>query len=110
MIRHVLAALALGVAVTAVTVNAQPTPPKPVAAPAANEVASKQLLDKQQQLLRQYKAVAEDLLSLAHRLEKSTRLEEQDKAKLIRKALELGDKEGVENKFQTLLRTLAGKN
>jgi hypothetical protein len=74
------------------------------------DASSKQLLEKQQALLRQYKAIAEDLLSLAHRLEKSTRVEDQEKAKLIRKAIELGDKEGIENKFQAILRTFAGKN
>jgi hypothetical protein len=69
---------------------------------------TKPLVEKQQALLRQYKAVAEDLLSLAHRLEKSDKLEDKEKAKLIRKAIELADKEGVDTRFQALLRTIAG--
>jgi hypothetical protein len=110
MFRRFLALLTLGVAVTAVTVQAQPAAP-PKAAPApSGDVASRQLFEKQQLLLRQYKAITEDLLSLAHRMEKSGKVEDVEKAKLIRKAIDLGDKEGVDNKFQALLRTLAGKS
>lgn len=110
MFRRLLSALVLGVAMTALTVRAEPAPVAKPSNSGTTDVAAKQIFEKQQQLLRQYKAVTEDLLSLAHRLEKSNRIEDQDKAKLIRKAIELGDKEGVDNKFQTLLRTLAGKN
>ncbi len=117
MFRYVIAPMMLGVAVTAVTVQAQsqpklttatPTPATP--APVSDEVNSKALLEKQQELLRKYKSLTEDLLTLVHRFEKSPRVEDQDKAKLIRKAIEVADKEGVDNKFQALLRILAGKN
>lgn len=111
MFRRLTASLILGIAVTALTVRAEPVPAAqaPSATP-SSAVDTKNLLEKQKYLVRQYKSVAEDLLSLAHRLEKSSRIEDQDKAKLIRKAIELGDKEGIDNKFQTLLRTLSGKN
>jgi len=102
--------LLFGAAVTALTVQAEPAPAeKKPTTPSSTDIAAKQLLDRQQRQLREYKAVAENLLALAQRMEKSGKVEDQDKAKLIRKALELGDNEGVENKFQTLLRTLGGK-
>lgn len=109
MFRRFVVSLVLGVAFAVVTVSAQPTPPaKNPNDP--NSANAKQLLEKQQQMLRQYKAITEDLLSLAHRYEKSSRVEDQDKAKLIRKAIDTGDQEGVDNKFQALVRTLAGAN
>ena len=37
-------------------------------------------------------------------------MEDKDKAKSLRKAIELADKEGVDNKFTTLLRTLTKSN
>jgi len=112
MFRRVVAPLMLGVVVTALTVQAEPAPnEKPVTpAPVPNDASSKALLEKQQDLARKYKVVTEDLLTLVHRFEKSSRIEDQDKAKLIRKAIELGEKESVDNKFKTLLRTLAGKD
>ena len=73
------------------------------------DVASKQALESSSPLLRQYKAVAEDLLMLRIVSKNPAGLEDQDKAKLIRRAIELGDKESVENKFQTLLRTWPGR-
>lgn len=101
MFRRHVAGLLLGAAVLSPCRAAEPAP----AAAAANP-----LLEKQQVLQRQYKAIAEDLLVLAQRLEKSNRTQDRDKAKLIRKAIELGDKEGVDTKFAILLRTLAGNN
>ena len=108
MLLRIVAFLVLGASVTALTVQAEPQSSNQ--APASSEVNSKELLAKQQELLRKYKSVTDDLLTLVHRFEKSPRVEDQDKAKLIRRAIEVGDKEGVDNKFQALLRTLAGKN
>jgi hypothetical protein len=110
MFRRFVAPMILGVAVASLAAKAEPAAaPKPVA-PSSTDVATKQLIERQQRLLRDYKAITEDLLALAHRYEKSSKIEDQDKAKLIMRAIDLGDKEGVDNKFQTLLRTLAGKS
>jgi hypothetical protein len=106
MFRRHVAGLLLGAAVISLSAHAEPAK-----RPAADaDPAARQLVEKQQALLRQYKAIAEDLITLAQRLEKSNRVEDQEKAKLIRKAIDLGDKEGVDSKFATLLRTLAGNN
>jgi hypothetical protein len=102
MFRRHVAGLLLGAIVIA--------PRAADAEPAPADAAAKQLLEKQQALQRQYKAIAEDLLVLAQRLEKSNRTQDQEKAKVIRKAIDLGDKEGIDTKFATLLRTLAGNN
>ncbi len=110
MFRRFVAFLILGVAVTALTVQAEQGPAPKLASPETADAASKRLVDDQMKLMRQYKAVAEKLLILAQQFEKSSRLEDQEKAKLIRKALKLGDDESVENKFQTILRTMAGKD
>ncbi|MCE9531815.1 MAG: hypothetical protein K8T89_11930, partial [Planctomycetes bacterium] len=110
MVRKLFIAMLFGAAVTALTVNAQPAPVAKSTTPTPVDVAAKQLLDKQQKLLREYKAITEDLYSLARRFENSDRLADQDKAKLILKAIKLGNDEAVDNKFITLVRTLTGKN
>ncbi len=107
LLRCFVAFVIFGAGLTALTLWAEPIPT--TKAPAGpNEVQSKELLEKQRQLFRKYKAIVQDLLVLAHRFEKSPRIEDQEKAKFIRKAIEFSDKEGIENKFITLLRTLEG--
>ena len=109
MIRRHWPALAIAAAVLAAGLNlqAQPPakpPPRPPAAatpaPAA-DVNLKELIARQQALERQYKAFTTNLLALAQKLEKSDRIEDKDKAKALRKAIDLADKEGVDNKFTT---------
>ena len=72
----------------------------------AADVSVKELVARQAAVERQYKAFTTNLLALAQKLEKSDRIEDKDKAKALRKAIDLADKEGVDNKFTTLLRTL----
>lgn len=86
----------------------QAQPPAKPAAPAttASDVSVKELVARQQALERQYKSFTTNLLSLAQKLEKSDRIEDKDKAKALRKAIDLADKEGIDNKFTILLRTL----
>src|SRR5688572_12306572 len=114
MLRRHWPALSIALAVVAVGLNlhAQPPaaevpPPKDPVTPAVADVSVKELVARQQALERQYKAFTTNLLALAQKLEKSDRVEDKDKAKSLRKAIELADKEGVDNKFTTLLRTLA---
>jgi len=112
MIRRHWPALAIALAVLAVGLNLQAQPPAatPPATPAttpAPDVSLKELIAREQALEKQYKAFTTNLLALAQKLEKSDRIEDKDKAKALRKAIDLADKEGVDNKFTTLLRTLA---
>src|SRR5438105_2203847 len=111
MLRRHWPALSIALAVLAAGLNlhAQPaaTPaPAPAAPAAAQDASLKDLVARQQALERQYKAFTTNLLALAQKLEKSDRVEDKDKAKSLRKAIDLADKEGVDNKFTTLLRTL----
>src|SRR5215213_93228 len=119
MIRRHWPALAIALAVFAAGLNLQAQPPAaaiptPGAAPAkaapapATDITIKELVARQQALEKQYKAFTTNLLALAQKLEKSDRVEDKDKAKALRKAIDLADKEGVDNKFTTLLRTLTG--
>src|SRR5215213_5177226 len=121
MIRRHWPALAIALAVFAAGLNLQAQPPAaaiptPGAAPAkaapapATDITIKELVARQQALEKQYKAFTTNLLALAQKLEKSDRVEDKDKAKALRKAIDLADKEGVDNKFTTLLRTLTGKS
>jgi hypothetical protein len=115
MIRRHWPALSIGMAVLAAGLNlqAQPaatapaTPPAPAVTTSAN---LKDVVARQQELERRYKAFTTNLVALAQKLNKSDRIEDKDKAKALLKAIEVADKEGVDNKFTTLLRTLAGKN
>jgi hypothetical protein len=117
MIRRHWPALSIALAVLAAGLNLQAQPATPAATPApapAPAVATttnlKDVVARQQELERRYKAFTSNLLALAQKLNKSDRVEDKDKAKALLKAIEVADKEGVDNKFTTLLRTLAGKN
>ncbi len=104
------AAIALAVFAASLTVQAQPpvastTPAKPpTVTPQSGSL--KELIAREHALEKRYKAFTTNLLALAQKLEKSDRIEDKDKAKALRKAIDLADKEGVDNKFTTLLRTL----
>jgi len=118
MIRRHWPAVAVALAVFAAGLNLQaqapsaavPAPSKDAApgkdaAPApSSDITVKELVARQQALEKQYKAFTTNLLALAQKLEKSDRVEDKDKAKALRKAIELADKEGVDNKFTMLLR------
>lgn len=109
MLRRHWPALSVALAVLAAGLNLQAQPAATTAAPGAPAAATpdlKDLITRQQELDRRYRAFTTNLLALAQKLEKSDRLEDKDKAKALRKAIELADKEGVDNKFTMLLRTL----
>lgn len=112
MIRRHWPAVAIALTVLAAGLNLQaqpstpaatPAPATPVVAPSAN---LKDVVARQQELERRYKAFTTNLLALAQKLNKSDRIEDKDKAKALLRAIEVADKEGVDNKFTTLLRTL----
>src|SRR5262245_16146723 len=116
MIRRHWPALAVVAAVLAAGLNLQAQPPAAATPPTAStasktpapaaDVNLKELIARQQALEKQYKVLTTNLLALAQKLDKSDRIEDKDKAKALRKAIDLADKEGVDNKFTTLLRTL----
>src|SRR5262249_24043501 len=58
---------------------------------------------------RDYKQFEDLLLRLAQRMERSGRPEDKAKAESLRKAIDLANKQGVENRFAKLLATLTGK-
>lgn len=110
MIRKHWPIMALALALVGVGLNLQaqaPTPKTPTPATTPSDFNAKELTARQQAIEQQYKAFTLNLLSLARKLKASTRVEDQDKAKTLEKAIELADKEGVDNKFTMLLRTLS---
>ena len=112
MIRRHWPAFTVAAAVFTAGLNLHAQPPAKSAAPPTTTPAPaepggvKELIDRQAAIERQYKAFTTNLLALAQKFEKSERIEDKDKAKALRKAIELADKEGVDNKFTVLLRTI----
>ena len=89
--------------VAVIGIQAQPAAtPKPATPPPADAATLKEVIARQQALEKQYKNFTTNLLGLAQKLEKSDRIEDKDKAKSLRRAIDLADKEGVDNKFTTL--------
>ncbi|QVL34717.1 hypothetical protein KIH39_12650 [Telmatocola sphagniphila] len=100
-----------------VTWGVQAQPPNPKAAPPATTPAapqadpvSKELVARQQELKRQFGEFSKALLTLAQNYEKSERVEDKDKAKTLRKAIDLVEKDAIENKFSNLIRIISKSN
>jgi hypothetical protein len=108
MIRRHWPVLAFAAAFLAIGLNLQAQPPakKADTPPVPTDFNTKELSAKQQATELQYKGFTRSLLTLAQKLEKSERLEDKDKAKTLRRAIELADKEGVDNRFVSLVRTV----
>src|SRR5206468_1361445 len=62
----------------------------------------------QDRLRQQYSAFQQSLLSLAQRLEKSSKQEDRDKAAALRQAIALANKESIDTQFAKLVSTLTG--
>lgn len=60
----------------------------------------------QERLRQQFGAFQQSLLSLAQRLEKSNKPEDREKAVILRQAIELAGREGVDTQFTRLIATL----
>lgn len=104
-IAHLGIALTLAAVSTVAVWNARAADnTSPAAGPNA---AARELAAKQQFLKQQWGEFSKNLLLVAQRLEKSEKNEDKDKAKALRKALELAEKEGVDNRFAVLLQTLS---
>src|SRR5438874_2153003 len=80
-------------------VGQQPTPPPKSAADQDLEKAKQQAAYEQERLRREFNAFQQKLLSMAQRYEKSAKTEEREKALVLRQAIEMAAKEGVDNQF-----------
>jgi hypothetical protein len=60
----------------------------------------------QERLRREFAAFEQSLLTLAQRYEKSGKQEDREKAVVLRQAIELAAKEGIDNQFNKLVATL----
>ncbi|MHB1422289.1 MAG: hypothetical protein ACYC3I_03640 [Gemmataceae bacterium] len=65
---------------------------------------------QQERLKNQFDDFKLKLLRLTHTLENSTKPEDREKAKVLRKAIEKASEEGVETRFSTLIEMLRGGN
>src|SRR5262249_15793919 len=72
------------------------------------EKAKQQAAFEQERLRREFSAFQQKLLAMAQRYEKSSKTEERDKALVLRQAIELAAKEGVDNQFNKLAAALTG--
>lgn len=115
MTRRVLAALGCTALALVLTVRAEP-PTRiearntPKAEPKAVDASPDKAVGDVNRLSREYKQFEELLLRLTQRMEKSPRPEDRAKAEALRKAIDIANREGVENKFEKLLTTLLGKD
>lgn len=79
------------------------TPPPTPPTEAQLQKAKQQAAFEQERLRRQFGDFQRSLLTLAQRYEKSTKLEEREKALALRQAIELSAREGIDNQFHRLV-------
>src|SRR5215470_16228063 len=65
--------------------------------------AKQQAAFEQERLRRQFGDFQRSLLTLAQRYEKSSKPEDREKAVVLRQAIELSTKEGIDNQFNKLV-------
>src|SRR5207248_10409624 len=73
--------------------------------PAAEDDRQKAAFE-QERLRREFSAFQQSLLTLAQRYEKSSKTEDREKALVLRQAIDLAAKEGIDNQFNKLVATL----
>src|SRR5262245_32693891 len=99
--KRLLAVLSVTLLAASVSVRAadQPTPAQPAKSIADQELerAKQQAAFDQARLQREFSAFQQKLLAMAQRYEKSAKAEEREKALVLRQAIELAAKEGVDN-------------
>jgi hypothetical protein len=80
----------------------------PASAPADAELqkAKQQAAFEQERLRRQFGDFQRSLLTLAQRYEKSSKAEDREKALVLRQAIDLATREGIDNQFNKLVSTL----
>jgi hypothetical protein len=99
----ILAVLAVGLVIS---VQAQPPVPDASVKPRSAEPSKDNVVREQDRLLREWKQFEGILVRMAQRLDKSSNIEDKARAEGLRKAIDLSNKEGVENRFQKLITTL----
>jgi hypothetical protein len=108
--QRLLAVLSVTLLTVSVSVRAadQPTPAQPAKSVADQDLekAKQQAAFEQARLQREFSAFQQKLLAMAQRYEKSAKTEEREKALVLRQAIELAAKEGVDNQFNKLVLTL----
>ena len=81
---------------------------QPTSAPEENSDSIDGLKTTQQRNAEMFRKFQRELLTLAQRLEKSAKPEDQNRAKVIFAALELSQKQNLDNQFQKLIASMAG--
>ncbi|VTS05135.1 hypothetical protein [Tuwongella immobilis] len=74
------------------------------------EASRNELLQKQEVLAKQFRDFSNALLRLAQRLETSEKPSERERAKVLKRAIEVSQKEGVDNQFTKLITMLSQSN
>jgi hypothetical protein len=94
----------------ALTVHAQPParPEKPDAPKTDKEATPDNLARLSDRGAADYKKFEDALVRLVQRMRKSPRVEDQQRAAALQKAIDLANQEQIENKFQRLLAEVAG--
>src|SRR5262245_20683003 len=104
---RVLAALTLTLVMIGLCVRAAAAPPAP-AGETDLQKARQAAAFEQERLRRQFSEFQQKLLALAQRYEKSSKPEERERAVVLKQAIELAAKEGVDNQFNKLVVVLTG--
>src|SRR5262249_37830974 len=107
MIRRVLAVLAFSALVIGLTARGQP-PAANIPPAKGSDASADNIVRTTDRSAQEYKKFEEALLRLAQRMDRSPRTEEKAKAEALRKAINLANKEQVENRFQKLVTLLVG--
>jgi hypothetical protein len=102
--QRVLAVMTVALLAASVSLRAA-DPPKP-AADQELQKAKQQAAYEQERLRREFSAFQQSLLTLAQRYEKSSKAEDREKALVLRQAIDLAAKEGIDNQFNKLVATL----
>lgn len=109
MKRLCVALIATAVALGPSARAADEPPAKPPVSTDADLQKTKQAAAfEQERLRRQFSEFQQKLLALAQRYEKSSKPEERERALVLKQAIELAGKEGVDNQFNKLVVTLTG--
>lgn len=104
MLRHVLATTVFGI--LALLVSAGADDPKAPGKKKDEAALREEALLQQQRLANQYRSFERSLLELAQRLDRSTKPEERQRAKLLKEAIKSAGELDIKLKFERLISTL----
>jgi len=96
----------LGCSALFLVLAVQAQPPESSVKPKTGEPAKDNVIREEDRLLREWKQFEGVLVRMAQRLDKGSNPEDKARAEGLRKAIDLANKEGVENRFQKLITTL----